>query len=424
VTVAPALAHVRSSPGEGIALGAAARAGGLALGLLTAIVLARGLGVEGRGAFALCVLYAELTATLSSLGIHEAVAFHTARGTSPPEKTLGSGTALALGTSLLGTLVTAALLASGALALPPEGAALAFAALLAVPALRLNHVLGAFLRGRGEFRDFNLLQISRPIATLGLTLLLVGALGLGVGGALLGFVLAALLPAALGSFQARRGHAAPAFERNSASAILRFGARAWPGTLAVVASRRLDFLLLSWFAAPADLGRYAVATQIAEVLLYFPSAAAMVLLPLAAREPRSLPVEARSWLARSGAIHLGLCAAAALGGILLARPMLGSVFGPGFEEAAAPLLWLLPGVACAGVSLLLGSALSGAGRPGSNAIAAAIGALAAVPAYLTLVPSQGIVGAAIGSSLAYAVQATAQATLLIRSVRTTREAGG
>ncbi|MCI0589566.1 MAG: polysaccharide biosynthesis C-terminal domain-containing protein [Planctomycetes bacterium] len=414
MTVAPALAHVRSSPGEGIALGAAARAGGLALGLLTAIVLARGLGVEGRGAFALCVLYAELTATLSSLGIHEAVAFHTARGTFPPEASLGSGTALALGTSLVGALLAAALIASGVLTLPPEGAALALAALLAVPALRLHHVLGAFLRGRGEFREFNLLQVSRPIATLGLALLFVGALGLGVAGALLGFVLAALLPAVLGLLQTRRGLAAPTFRRDAAAAMLRFGSRAWPGTLAVVASRRLDFLLLSWFAASADLGRYAVATQVAEVLLYFPAAAAMVLLPLVARGPRGLTVEARSWLARSGAIHLGLCGVAALAGILLARPVLASVFGHGFEGAAAPLLWLLPGVACAGLSLLLGAALSGAGKPGSNAIAAAIGALVAVPIYLLLVPSHGIVGAAIGSSLAYAIQAAAQAVFLAR----------
>jgi O-antigen/teichoic acid export membrane protein len=420
VTAVRALASPATRAGEGIALGAAARAAGVVLGLLTAIVLARGLGAEGRGAFALCVLYAELTATLSSLGIHEAVAFHTARKSFRPEAGFGSGNALALGAATLGVLVTAGLLASGALALPSGGATLALVALLAVPALRTQHVLGAFLRGRGAFADFNLLQIARPVATLAFSLLLIGVLRLGVAGAVLGFVLAAFLPAAFGLARARRDLGPPCVDKASATEVLRFGLRVWPGTLAVVASRRLDFLLLSWFATPEDLGRYAVATQIAEVLLYFPSSAAMVLLPLAAS---GAGAESRTVLRRSALIHLGLCAATGAGGILFGRLFLGGVFGPAFAGAAAPFLALVPGVACAGLSLLLGAALSGAGKPGSNAMAATIGALAAVPAFFLLVPSRGIVGAALGSSLAYAVQAAAQAVYFARSARRGRLSG-
>src|SRR5262249_32645365 len=60
---------------------------------------------------------------------------------------------------------------------------------------------------------------------------------------------------------------------------LRFGVRAWPGSLATFVNYRVDQWILVAIKGVAELGIYAVAVNVSEVLLYIPSAAATALTP-------------------------------------------------------------------------------------------------------------------------------------------------
>ena len=414
----PARPAGRARARDGLVLAVAARAAGVALGFGTAVALARGLGAEARGTFALCVAYAEITATLSSVGVHEAVAVHTARGARAPAAILGTGMGLSGLTGILAALLAALAILSGGLPLPNGAVSVGLAALLAVPFLRLHHVVGAFLRGRNDFAAFALVQVARSLLTLLAVVVGVVALDLGLPAAAAAFVLAAAIPSIAGARRAARDVGRPRLDAATARETVGFGLRGWPGAIASILSRRLDLVLLAGFVAAEPIGHYVVATQIAEVLLYFPSAATMVLLPWtsAATLPssRGIPEGVRAWFGRIAALHLALCALAAWGAPLLGPLLLETLFGPEYVPAIEPLRWLVPAALLLGFSLLLGSVLTGVGRPGANALAGFAGLLAAVPAYLLLVPRWGIRGAALGSAIAYGVQAGAQAILLLR----------
>src|SRR4029450_9610774 len=64
---------------------------------------------------------------------------------------------------------------------------------------------------------------------------------------------------------------------------VRFGIRAWVGSLARFLNFRTDQIIMGFLASEAALGVYAVAVNASEALLYLPAATATALLPVAAR---------------------------------------------------------------------------------------------------------------------------------------------
>ena len=97
---------------------------------------------------------------------------------------------------------------------------------------------------------------------------------------------------------------------------VRFGSRAWVGSLARFLNFRTDQILMGFLASEAALGVYAVAVNASEVLLYLPAAMATALLPAAARAEAGLRAEQALRAFRSAAL---VTAAAALVAAL-ARP--------------------------------------------------------------------------------------------------------
>jgi O-antigen/teichoic acid export membrane protein len=80
-------------------------------------------------------------------------------------------------------------------------------------------------------------------------------------------------------------------------------------------------------------------------------------------------------------------------------------YGVAFAPSVAPFLWLLPGILSMAVSKILSANLSGRGKPQYATYTSGITVVATVVLDLALIPSMGIVGAAIASSIAYTASA-------------------
>jgi O-antigen/teichoic acid export membrane protein len=82
--------------------------------------------------------------------------------------------------------------------------------------------------------------------------------------------------------------------------------------------------------------------------------------------------------------------------------MIGTVL-PAFGPSIPPLLVLLPGVVVLSSGSVVGSYVSGIGRPGISSTVAVIAVVVNIAANLVLIPRFGIIGAALASLISYSL---------------------
>jgi O-antigen/teichoic acid export membrane protein len=93
----------------------------------------------------------------------------------------------------------------------------------------------------------------------------------------------------------------------------------------------------------------------------------------------------------------------AIGLAVFGKPAIRVLFSAGFLPAYPALLILLPGVVLLGTAKILTNDIAGRGYPHYNSITSAISLIATVALDFVLVPTRGIVGAALASTLAYSL---------------------
>jgi O-antigen/teichoic acid export membrane protein len=90
---------------------------------------------------------------------------------------------------------------------------------------------------------------------------------------------------------------------------------------------------------------------------------------------------------------------------------------PDFRDSLAPFLVLLPGIICLTVAKVLASYVGGLGIPLRVAMASGSALAVNIVANLILIPSLGIMGAAVASLVSYTLNATLLLTIASRLSR-------
>jgi len=368
------------------------------LGFVTAVLLARALGPEGRGVTALYQAAVSLGFAFLSLGIATAVVYYVGR------RDISGRQAMEAGLSV--TLIAAAMTAIGvAIAAIAFGDDLAdedvpyWLTLVAIPALVQFRSAEATLRAQARFGRMNLLEVSLPLSILAC----LGAVefidGLTIHRAVVAWSLAFLPPvllgyALLGPSQWPRRLAGRGLLWQAA----RFGMQGQLSNLIQLLNYRLDSYLVLLLVNASGVGLYAVGVSLSEGMWLIANSVSVVLLTnLTAGDDenaaRMTPIVCRNTLLVTA---LASVAAAAVSPV--AVPL---IFGDAFDDAVLPFLWLLPGtVALAGTKILAAYVFS-RGRPLINAQIAFVTLVVTVIADLILIPPFEVAGAAAASSLAY-----------------------
>lgn len=365
----------------------------VSVGLITSILTARLLGPEGRGNYLLVVTLAALIVQFGNLGLHSSNTYLVAKDRQLFTALLSNSIlAAALSIPLSAFVVWMASLSGGR-----AGQWLWWAAALAPASLFM--LLGSnLLVGTGRIVLFNVFEFAYAALVVPL-IVVAGLLGGGVGRILFASVAAAWITSIGLLLVLLRGQVRIRFAADVLREGLRFGAKAYVIALLGFLVLRANVFLLERFAGSAQLGHYAVASQIADILAVLPASVALVLFPRLVADP------ARRWstLVRSaqttGLLVVVLCVAVAA----VASPFIGIAFGAAFLPAVPMLLFLLPGVVILAVTTILSQYLAARGLPLTLAGAWAVALLTVIFASSILIPSIGGVGASIGLSVAYAV---------------------
>lgn len=376
-------------------------AGSAALTFAVGVLLARALGADGRGAYALFLLSASIAQAGFSLGVGVSAVYHLGKGAlALPRVVANAQQVVAFSALASGLLVLLAWPIFGDRLLDEEVPYWAFA--FAVPLFVNYMLLTAVLQGQSRFLAMNAVVLAQPLLQLGL---LAGAMVFGdvdTTAAVLcwcgGTVAATFLALVLLGRPALRLRELLRIDWTSLREQLRFGVQGQVGNLVQLLNYRLDQYIVLIFVSTAGVGVYAVSVTASQSIWFLANAVAVVLLPrltsaTEADAARTTPVVCRNTLLVSALAALGLAA--------LSPWLVEAVFGGAFGPAVVPLLWLLPGTVALAGSKVLTSYIFSQGRPLTNSVITVAALVVTLAADFALIPRFDVTGAAIASSLAY-----------------------
>jgi O-antigen/teichoic acid export membrane protein len=376
---------------------------------VVSLLLARLLGPSGRGTVAFVTVSALLTAHVVKLGLGQATLVIAARRPAVRATLLSNLLSFSFVASLAGAAVLVGCLS--VLEIGPAGAHLA---ILAAAIVAASLVDDNFLIGTGRLRAAAVISASGGW----LCAAAVGAAAfigdLRVETALLAWVAAHVLWATLHAVVGVRVAGASLPSLRLLSESMRFGVRAWGGSVSTFLNARADQLLVGIIATDVALGLYVVAVNAAEILLFLPNAVATSLLPALARDRASDATERtlRTFRSASVVTLASIVVTGVVGWLLI--PVL---FGPAFQGSVEPFLWLLPGaLGYAALSIFVGALLA-AQAPGLTSVSRAVALVAGLALDLALIPVFGAVGAAAAASAAFIVGGATAALLYRRTSR-------
>jgi O-antigen/teichoic acid export membrane protein len=342
------------------------------VGIITAPILARALGPEGRGQLAAMLQPLTVADAFAAIGVPAAMTFYVARGIHPR---FLKGPAILL--LLMSTLVVAVVL----FAYSSEVSKASGVPQHLLLALWLSTVLGALIayrRGTWQgLRRFGMLDTERASAA---ALRVIFILGLFVVGATTSFpfavayVTSGLLASML---LLRRLPEIPVLETRrqnnfSSGSFTRYSLLASLGTISMTLNNRLDQAVLPAVVSSRELGFYSVAVTVAEIPLIMTTVM-----------NRNLLAEVSGGAARSTVVRTTIlgcvgvflaCAVLAL----LCPWLLPLAFGQAFEPAIPLVRLLLMGTFLGTIATAMSVITTGRGRAGLGSIGPAVAAVSTV----------------------------------------------
>jgi O-antigen/teichoic acid export membrane protein len=365
--------------------------------LATQPILARSLGVDGRGEVAAATAPLLLAIIVLGLGVPETLTFFVARH-APRVRTLAWR-------SLVTLVVSGALgcLAVFALSVPLSGGdeqlaqLMLIATVALVPALVVTGLRG-IAAGRRQWVLIATERVSSALLRLAAITILAATGRLDVVTATVTIAVTTFLGGFAYLHLLRPQHPRPpsAAARTDLPRFHLYAGQVWLGAAAGILYSRLDQLLLTPLSSSYELGIYAVAASVAEVILIVNLAIRDVVFAVESGDPD----DARA----SRAARISTLITLVLGGSLAAVcpwaiPLF---FGSDFSGAVSVTLILIAAAVLGNPGSVAGAILSGRGKPGLRSISLTIGLALNLAAVLVLVPSYGAKGAAFATLIASA----------------------
>lgn len=370
----------------------------LALSLGGSVILARGLGPDGRGLLAFLLVYPGLLTPLLEGGIRQAATFYVGKNKDPIEYILGAVGLHFLVASVLGTIVCIGLLLhAGNMQVSEQ---LAIVSALTIPAtLASSYIRGVFL-GKNDVKRFNSLSWIEKVIFVVALLILQFMDKLNVDNAILVTLFSGMINSFFGiALLIKSGFPMPKVNASVFWGMLKIGAVYAVALFLITANYRLDIILLDKLSDNETIGQYNVAMRLAELLWEIPAAIGVVTF---ARSAGATDNQALSrQLVRAVRITLFLIMLAACVLALIGEDLIILLYGQRFIPAAEMLQYLLPGVVIMTAFKIINTDMAGRGKPAFSIYIMLPCLIANIALNVYLIPIMGGAGAAITSSITY-----------------------
>ena len=181
--------------------------------------------------------------------------------------------------------------------------------------------------------------------------------------------------------------------------MMRYGIKFHVSIVAAMLIFRVDLLVVNHFRGAAEAGVYSVASQVAMMLMVLPGVIATLLFPRVASAPGDKRGEMTCVVTRHTAFIMLIICLLTLP-VSLALPFL---YGAPFADVSVQLWLLLPGVYLVSIESVLVQYFSASGLPVAIPFFWLATLVVNIALNIALVPGFGARGAAVASTIAYAM---------------------
>jgi len=373
----------------------------LIIGVTFVVVIARILGPEGRGLYALAMTLVGIGIQFGTLGLHASNTYYIAQD--------GSRLPMLLGNSLLLSVVagvTAAMLALTIVSVWPELLPFDYTLLLLIlcgfPIALAYVFIQALLVGLNKIQFYNIAEMINKSLALLFTGVCVLFNIVTVNTVFMGGILALFIAVIISLFQLQK-HAKGLpkccfyfFQRN-----LGFGFKAYLVAFFSFMVLRSDLWMVQYLLGTEQVGYYSIATAMIDMLYIFPMVVGTLLFPrLSAEQDANEKWKQTKLIAISIAITVSFIVLLVS---LIIKPVVHMIFGSEFLHSVPAFLWLLPGVIFLSINTIFMNYFISMGMPPIAIFSPVCAFFLNVILNIYLIPNYGIEGAAISSSIAYAL---------------------
>jgi len=375
----------------------------LGLGLLISILLARGLGPEGRGIYTLAILFPTLIVTFSNLGLGPATVYYVAQEKYPLKNVFGSNTLMSLLLGVIGILAGLLLAAIFPTEIFPEvPRTTLYLALTLVPLnLFLGQVGTQILLGSRRIKDINTAAILSSLSFLVLLFIAIVSLGAGVQGAVWANVMSSALMCVLLFIWIRRivGGISLKIARDYLRDALDYGLKTYLGNVIGFLNYRIELFILGFLMPAAALGFYSVAVGLAERLWIVSQSASMLIFPVISAEKDEQKRNEFTPIISRNVLLITLIGAIVL--FFLSPWLIVLLYSQSYLPTVQLFRILLPGIVFLSASRVLANDIAGRGKPLLNTYVGGFGLVVQVILNLVLISKIGVAGSAWATSISY-----------------------
>ena len=380
--------------------------GGL-LGFVTVVIVARILGPEGNGQYAVAMLLPSMLASFLNFGISPANVYYLGSGKVNTATVLYAIFTLFIIIALAGIGIgVLCIIFFGNIWFPGIPSKILWLALIIFPISLLQTFLSGIFQCLQKFRIYNMILLAQPLTTLiavvAITLIhkccLENIIFAIIGSSL--FVLTLTMVKVCREIDVKRNEVSATEVKRYIRKATSYGIRAHLSNILTFINYKADIFLVNFLINPSAAGIYIIAVRIVERLWLLSQSVGIVLFPrlseLSSEELKRkmiTPIIARS------VIFMTLVSALVLA--CLATPLVHIFFGEAYLQVIPALLILLPGITAIAGARILTNDIASRGKPEFNMYCSLIIVTVNIAGNFLLIPRFGLEGAALATTIAY-----------------------
>lgn len=374
--------------------------------LITITVIARTLGVEGNGKYAIAMLLPIFLAQFLSMGINSSIIYYIGNKENSDEEIYANSWIISLLIIVLGVVIGLFLIGFFQEKLFPNiEQDILYLSLVIFPFSFLYSNLLAFLQAKENFTTYNIASLTNAIVLFIIIISLYFLSLITIKNVIISGVLSLVISIVVTYYFVKKEkftYVMNCISKKTIYKILSYGLRSHVSNLVTFVNYRADIFLLNLLSNPIAVGLYYVGVQIVERLWIVSSAMSTVLFPrfVALKEDD----EARNEVvAKSFRIVVLLTLFASILLIAFGYLFIKILFGVEYLDAYYIILELLPGVILGAGSRILANAIAAKGKPEYNMYTSVVAMIINIILNIVLIPFYSFLGAAIATSIAYSL---------------------
>ena len=374
------------------------------IGVLLVVFLARFLGPEARGEYALITFFPLLLITFLNFGFNVATIFYVSKKEVSIQTAIVTNIFVALFLGIISIVVGYIFIHLFDTQYGYLNKYYLYCGLLSLPFMFLFMFLQTVFQGLQNFKMFNSVLLVQQLATLLLVVLFTILFRLKLFGAILAFSLGYVVTVVFIFFIVYRVYRITLrfsdFSFPYVKKMFNYGVKAYISNALTFLNYRLDIFLLGHFVNPLAVGIYDVAVSVGERISIFSQSISSVLFPkISSVQSEEQRNKITSTVSRN---LLFFIASLSLILYFLCDFIFNVFFGEQYVESARLLKILLPGLALLSVEKVLSNDLAGRGKPEVNMYVAFFNVCLNACLNIYMIPHYGAMGAAISSTITYA----------------------